>query len=524
MNDYAYGERNHGPHAVTTANGVEYTYDLNGNLVSTNDGATASWTGFDKPRWLAEAGAGSGFHYNLNRQRVVQHTFTSLPDGATPAFTEKKLYIGGGMEADYSLGASELELDRVRLYVTTPSGRSGAVEIDADYTAGAAHKRLVYHQDHLGSIDVLTEFVDQAVALDWASRPSRYSYDPWGERRDPSDWSGSPTTTTHGGEDDLTPRGFTDHEMLDDLGLVHMNGRIYDPLLGRFLSADIVVQAPGNLQSYNRYSYVMNNPLTMTDPTGYFWDPDSGFWGAAEWGTFGKAAVVDPAVEGYKSGSLQMEKGMTEWANASDSSTPGLDRTLAVLHVVAGVGEGVGIVADYAPGGKQVTATAGALAKHADELGDAASRATKALSGKADDAAGGAGQAQRRLDGASVDNKKLDEVKTKEAPTSEATNAPRRRTQTEGDVTLESESAARREAFRRNDVSTSEPNNFTREKVYGKNDNLKGPKGEPSEVVKTKNLHGDDIEIDHHNHGHNFPDGTYERPHYQGPDGEHISY
>ena len=49
-----------------------------------------------------------------------------------------------------------------------------------------------------------------------------------------------------------------------------MNGRIYDPLIGRFLSADIAIQSPLNLQSYNRYSYVMNNPLTMTDPTGWF--------------------------------------------------------------------------------------------------------------------------------------------------------------------------------------------------------------------------------------------------------------
>jgi len=55
-----------------------------------------------------------------------------------------------------------------------------------------------------------------------------------------------------------------------DLGPVHMNGRIYDPLLGRFLSADTVVQAPGNLQSFNRYSYVLNNPLTLTDPTGFY--------------------------------------------------------------------------------------------------------------------------------------------------------------------------------------------------------------------------------------------------------------
>ena len=46
-----------------------------------------------------------------------------------------------------------------------------------------------------------------------------------------------------------------------------MTGRIYDPLLGRFLSADLVVQAPGNLQSYNRYSYVFNNPLSLTDPS-----------------------------------------------------------------------------------------------------------------------------------------------------------------------------------------------------------------------------------------------------------------
>ena len=53
-----------------------------------------------------------------------------------------------------------------------------------------------------------------------------------------------------------------------------MNGRIYDPLLGRFLSADPVVQAPNNLQSYNRYSYVLNNPLSLTDPTGFTEEDD----------------------------------------------------------------------------------------------------------------------------------------------------------------------------------------------------------------------------------------------------------
>jgi hypothetical protein len=52
-----------------------------------------------------------------------------------------------------------------------------------------------------------------------------------------------------------------------------MNGRIYDPLLGRFQSADAVVQFPGSLQSYNRYSYVENNPLSLVDPSGFLSSP-----------------------------------------------------------------------------------------------------------------------------------------------------------------------------------------------------------------------------------------------------------
>jgi len=67
-----------------------------------------------------------------------------------------------------------------------------------------------------------------------------------------------------------TTKGFTGHEMLDEVGLIHMNGRIYDPRLGRFMQADPFIQASGNTQSYNRYSYIFNNPLAGTDPSGYF--------------------------------------------------------------------------------------------------------------------------------------------------------------------------------------------------------------------------------------------------------------
>jgi len=91
-----------------------------------------------------------------------------------------------------------------------------------------------------------------------------YSFDAWGIRRNPADWSYSnvsaPTYTQH---------GFTGHEHLDMFSLIHMNGRIYDPEISRFLSPDPVIQDPYSIFSYNRYSYCLNNPLKYTDPSGY---------------------------------------------------------------------------------------------------------------------------------------------------------------------------------------------------------------------------------------------------------------
>ena len=189
----------------------------------------------------------------------------------------KRVYgLGPTLEANYdnaaASGAADWKLKKVRLYVSGPDGTIGAREFDVTSGAAGTEKALVYHLDHLGSTQSITPWgVGNALAANATGESGRYSEDPWGARRNPFTWTGvPPANTDNGGAQGLTPRGFTGHEMLDDLGFVHMNGRIYDPLLGRFLSADIFVGNPGNLQSFNRYSYVSNNPLTMVDPAGWW--------------------------------------------------------------------------------------------------------------------------------------------------------------------------------------------------------------------------------------------------------------
>ncbi|MCL1666561.1 hypothetical protein M2T82_00645 [Elizabethkingia ursingii] len=68
----------------------------------------------------------------------------------------------------------------------------------------------------------------------------------------------------------LLNRGYTSHEHFEDISIIHMNGRLYDPVLRRFLNADENVQDPYNTQNYNKYAYVLNNPMLYNDPSGEF--------------------------------------------------------------------------------------------------------------------------------------------------------------------------------------------------------------------------------------------------------------
>jgi RHS repeat-associated protein len=116
------------------------------------------------------------------------------------------------------------------------------------------------HKDYLGSFQSITDEDGELV--------EKYSFDPWGRRRNAQDWSFSNVP-----ENFIFDCGYTGHQHLHEFGLINMNGRVYDPFVARFLSPDPFVQNPNGRQGLNRYSYASNNPLIYIDPTGYFMAP-----------------------------------------------------------------------------------------------------------------------------------------------------------------------------------------------------------------------------------------------------------
>ena len=95
------------------------------------------------------------------------------------------------------------------------------------------------------------------------------SFDAWGRKRNPANWQ------VYDAPEDALPktltwlsRGYTGHEHLYQFGIINMNNRLYDPIVGRMLAVDNFVADSESTQAYNRYSYVMNNPLKYVDPSG----------------------------------------------------------------------------------------------------------------------------------------------------------------------------------------------------------------------------------------------------------------
>ncbi|MCU8075777.1 HNH endonuclease [Shewanella sp. SM29] len=238
------------PNAVcqlTKLNGttVNFQYDNRGNL-RVGDGLTMTYNAMDKPLSVSGRGATTSFVYGSDNMRAKQSR--TVGSATTTTYYVDKYY-----EAD-SDGSWRAYLDDIAVL---------------SYTSQRSHLLQFTLKDRLGSATTLADQNGNIVS-------QRY-FDPFG--RTASTGGGHRTdivnkNTLQSKLQDLditnkNRRGFTDHEHLNEQQLIHMNGRIYDYNLGRFMSVDPFIQSPTSTQSVNPYSYIMNNPLAGTDPTGY---------------------------------------------------------------------------------------------------------------------------------------------------------------------------------------------------------------------------------------------------------------
>ncbi|MBI2985926.1 MAG: hypothetical protein HYY45_04080 [Deltaproteobacteria bacterium] len=216
---YSYTDASH-PSAVTsTSDGKSYTYDANGNTL-TGAGRTMVWDVDNRLSSVSAAGGTALMSYDYTGIRVKKDS----PGGITTYPFSGYEIDGGGVVTKYIKIGNEI------------------------VGASKGGEKLFYHNDHLGGINVITDL--------WAARIQLAEYDPWGK-----------VSREEGIGDSI--RRFTGKMLDPESGLYYYGGRYYDPELGRFISPDPFVPQPGDPQSFNRYSYVGNNPVNYIDPSGY---------------------------------------------------------------------------------------------------------------------------------------------------------------------------------------------------------------------------------------------------------------
>ncbi len=247
-------------------------------------------------------------NYGLDEQRIK-----TIYDDMANAKYYKTRYFFGTYEQDIDELGNVTKTD----YIYTPAGLTAMIKNGTVYYV---------HTDHLGSLQVITNANKQIV--------SSYAYTPWGGR------------LLLGGVS-ITDRGYTGHEHLFPfggtevgLGLINMNGRVYDPVLALFLSPDPYVQSPDFTQSFNRYSYCWNNPFKYTDPSGdfvfsLFLGPVGVILDAACWG-----AVIGGA--GYTASVAMSDGGFNNWKSGDFWKSVGVGALSGA--VTAGIGSAFGAV------------------------------------------------------------------------------------------------------------------------------------------------------------------------------------
>jgi RHS repeat-associated protein len=245
------------PHGVTsiagTFNGITnptFSYDANGNMTArASSSQNVYWSSYNYPSSISGTDATGSeevqFQYGPDRQRWEQ-VYTG------PSGTEQTYYVGKKLEVVFN-GATDY---RYYIYLG-----SQPIAIYHRISSGDLDMRYLI-EDHQGGISV--------IAANTGVSDMGESFTAFGQRRSRTSWSGPPTTSDLNKIAGISRQGYTFQTWLgQSMGLNHMNGRVEDAILGRMLSPDSHIPDRTNAQSYNRYSYVNNNPVTMADPSGF---------------------------------------------------------------------------------------------------------------------------------------------------------------------------------------------------------------------------------------------------------------
>ena len=229
-----------------------FGYDFKGNQTTRNGSTEVTYNTFNKPLIINKNSASFTFTYGADLARYKQ---VRTVNGQTITTH----YIDKHYEVEMT-GTGSNQNTKTKAYISDV-----AIVTDGNQSGDKTLRFTL--RDRLGSATTFANHDGNATTY--------RHFDPFGKPRS-GDWSLlsglglSPRLANNPLDTDMpTRKGFTDHEHLDEAELIHMNGRVYDYNVGRFMSVDPLIQSPANSQSLNPYSYIMNNPLSGTDPTGY---------------------------------------------------------------------------------------------------------------------------------------------------------------------------------------------------------------------------------------------------------------
>ena len=247
-------------------------YDVQGNILSNTLAGTYSY-GSDKPHAVTEVTTDGAFPNAISASDcIVEYNSFNQPSRIAEGDVEILLEYGADNQRVKAVFKRNGVVERTRYYI------SANYEREVDATGVVTHYNYIYGTNGLAAICVRRNGIDSMYYVH-PDRLGSYThitnsgkqvirslhFDPWGNVKSDTDWTAFDTTTLSGNlaGSFRFSRGFTGHEHYADLKIINMNGRLYDPVIARFFSPDNFVQAPSFTQSYNRYSYCLNNPLQL---------------------------------------------------------------------------------------------------------------------------------------------------------------------------------------------------------------------------------------------------------------------